>query len=222
MKSIAISIALAGIATAGISTAAQASTPIIKTPAVTGKSLAAAAAVLRKDGLRPHGTVPGAKSTAKVIKQFPHSGSSIRRGATVNLATARPVRPRPTFNQKVAAKVKTYEGVPYVWGGTTPHGFDCSGLTQYVYRQEGAGIPRTADEQFRHFAPESHQHAEPGDLVFFHDTSNLRSNVYHVGVYEGGSEMVAAPHTGTDVQEQSFTWGGDTVSFGTISHSPSK
>jgi cell wall-associated NlpC family hydrolase len=58
----------------------------------------------------------------------------------------------------------------------------------------------------------------PGDLVFFHETSNLGSNVYHVGVYEGGENMVDAPHTGERVQWESFAWAGNTVTFGTISH----
>jgi cell wall-associated NlpC family hydrolase len=123
-----------------------------------------------------------------------------------------------TFNQKAAAYALTLEGIPYVYGGTTKKGFDCSGLTQFVYHHEGKQIVRTADEQFHQFHSESHAHAQPGDLVFFHDTSNLKSHVYHVGVFEGGHEMLAATHTGSDVQEQSYLWGGNTVSFGTVSH----
>jgi cell wall-associated NlpC family hydrolase len=123
-----------------------------------------------------------------------------------------------TFNQEAAAYVKTLEGIPYVYGGTTLRGFDCSGLTQYVYHHFGVNIQRTANNQFLEFRSETQAQAEPGDIVFFHDTSNLTSYVYHVGIYEGGENMVAAPETGQNVQEQSFAWGGDTVSFGTISH----
>jgi cell wall-associated NlpC family hydrolase len=87
-----------------------------------------------------------------------------------------------------------------------------------VYSHGGRQIVRTSNEQFHEFRSESHAQAQPGDLVFFHDTSNLQSEVYHVGVFEGGTEMVAATHTGSDVQEQSYLWGGNTVSFGTVSH----
>jgi cell wall-associated NlpC family hydrolase len=123
-----------------------------------------------------------------------------------------------SFNQLAAAYAKTLEGIPYVWGGTSKSGFDCSGLTQYVYRHFGKQIQRTADDQFREFAMISHVRARPGDLVFFHDTSDPSSYVYHVGVYEGGEYMVAATHTGGTVEWQSFAWAGDTVTFGTISH----
>jgi cell wall-associated NlpC family hydrolase len=128
------------------------------------------------------------------------------------------VTTQESFNQEAAAYVKTLEGIPYVYGGTTPQGFDCSGLTQYVYRHYGKDIQRTANDQFLEFRQESQAQAQPGDLVFFHDTSNLASYVYHVGIFEGGEDMVDAPQTGQNVQWQSFTWAGNTVSFGTISH----
>ena len=113
---------------------------------------------------------------------------------------------------------KTLVGDPYSYGGTSPGGFDCSGLTQYVYRHTGHGkrIQRTAEDQFLEFKRVSHRHAKPGDLVFFHETSDPNSYVYHVGVYEGGHDMVAATTYGEGVQFQSFTWAGDTVTFGSI------
>lgn len=133
----------------------------------------------------------------------------------------RPVR-RPvhylSFNQKVATYVKRLEGVRYLYGGTSPSGFDCSGLTQYVYRHFGKHIARTAEQQFLEFRRISKARAWGGDLVFFHVSSDPNSYVYHVGIYEGGNGMVAATHTGSDVQWQSFAWAGDTVTFGTITH----
>jgi peptidoglycan DL-endopeptidase CwlO len=123
-----------------------------------------------------------------------------------------------SFNERAATYVKSLEGIPYVWGGTSKSGFDCSGLTQYVYRHFGRNIQRTADEQFEEFRPESRAHAWRGDLVFFHVSSDPNSYVYHVGVYEGGDDMVAATTTGGTVEWQSFAWAGDTVTFGTISH----
>jgi cell wall-associated NlpC family hydrolase len=125
---------------------------------------------------------------------------------------------RMSFNQHAATLVKRYEGVPYEYGGTSPAGFDCSGLTQYVYRHLGKGIQRTAEAQFLEFRPISKRRAWGGDLVFFHVDSNPNSYVYHVGIYEGGNDMVAATTTGSDVQWQNFSWAGDTVTFGTLTH----
>jgi peptidoglycan DL-endopeptidase CwlO len=125
-----------------------------------------------------------------------------------------------TWNQLAAALAKQLVGDPYAYGGTSPAGFDCSGLTQYVYEHTGGGrlINRTAEDQFLQFRAISHSAARPGDLVFFHETSDIESYVYHVGVYEGGDDMVVATTYGEGVQLQSFTWGGDTVTFGTITH----
>jgi len=123
-----------------------------------------------------------------------------------------------TYNQVAAALARIQVGEPYAYGGTSPGGFDCSGLAQWVYKHTGGGkpIPRMAEDQFLRFRPISHAAARPGDLVFFHDTSYLGSYVYHVGVYEGGNKMVAATTYGEGVQFQSFTWAGDTVTFGSI------
>jgi len=125
-----------------------------------------------------------------------------------------------TFDQKAAALAKRLVGDPYVYGGTSPAGFDCSGLAQYVYRHAGRGrsIQRTAEDQFLEFRRISHRSARPGDLVFFHAGSDPDSYVYHVGVYEGGDMMVAATTWGEGVQLQNFSWAGDTVTFGTITH----
>jgi len=125
---------------------------------------------------------------------------------------------RMSFNEDAATYVKRMEGVPYEYGGTTPAGFDCSGLTQYIYRHYGKRIQRTAEDQFLEFRPISKKRAWGGDLVFFHVDSNPNSYVYHVGVYEGGDDMVAATTAGSDVQWQNFSWAGDTVTFGTLTH----
>jgi cell wall-associated NlpC family hydrolase len=125
---------------------------------------------------------------------------------------------KATLNSELAAYVKRLEGIPYVYGGTSPRGFDCSGLTQYVYKHYGRGIPRTANEQFNAFRAVSRADARPGDLIFFHVSSNPDSYVYHVGVYEGGNYMVAASTGAGRVIWESYTWAGDTVSFGTITH----
>jgi len=88
-------------------------------------------------------------------------------------------------------------GVPYVWGGASPAGFDCSGLVQYAYGQLGVELPRTAAEQARMGQPvASLADARPGDLVAFHDP------VDHIGIYAGNGLMVVAPKTGDVVKVQ--------------------
>jgi peptidoglycan DL-endopeptidase CwlO len=140
--------------------------------------------------------------------------------ATAGTAAKKKTKKTKTFDQKAAALAKTLVGDPYVYGGTSPSGFDCSGLAQYVYRHAGRGrsIQRTAEDQFLEFRRISHRGARPGDLVFFHADSDPESYVYHVGVYEGGDMMVAATTWGEGVQLQNFSWAGDTVTFGTITH----
>lgn len=79
-------------------------------------------------------------------------------------------------------------GIPYVWGGTTTAGFDCSGYTQYVFARAGRSLPRTAEAQRQAATPVSNP--QPGDLVFF------GSPAFHVGIYAGGGQMWAAPRAG--------------------------
>lgn len=102
---------------------------------------------------------------------------------------------------------RTFVGkTPYVWGGTSPSGFDCSGLVQYCYRQVGISIPRTSRQQFRFgsFIPANRLDLlEPGDLVFF-GRGGDPGRVHHVGMYIGGGDMIHAPQTGMLVSVSSL------------------
>jgi len=87
-------------------------------------------------------------------------------------------------------------GIPYVYGGTTTSGFDCSGYTQYVFGQLGISLPRTAEEQRQASKPVSTPVV--GDLVFF------GAPAYHVGIYAGNGMMWNSPHTGMSVALRSI------------------
>jgi peptidoglycan DL-endopeptidase CwlO len=129
-------------------------------------------------------------------------------------ASAKPL----SFNQITSAYAASFVGrVPYAYGGSSPStGFDCSGLTSYVYAHFGTSIPRTADAQFRSFRRESGSAARAGDLVFFHVDSDPNSYVYHVGIYEGGDSVVSAADPAEGITWQTI-WSPD-VTFGTITH----
>ncbi len=100
----------------------------------------------------------------------------------------------------ICQEAAKYLGVPYLWGGTTPSGFDCSGFVQYVFRSLGIEISRTTYTQVNEGVPVSKNELQPGDLIFF--GSGL--NVHHVGIYVGNGMMIHAPYTGTVIQYQSI------------------
>lgn len=92
-----------------------------------------------------------------------------------------------------------YLGVPYRWGGESPSGFDCSGFVQYVYRQLGHYLPRTASAQQR--ATYRVSSPRPGDLVFY------GTPAYHVGIYIGHGKTISARKPGTVVSITNAYWG---------------
>jgi cell wall-associated NlpC family hydrolase len=98
---------------------------------------------------------------------------------------------------QAASIAMRYLGVPYVWGGSSPSGFDCSGLVMYVYAQLGISLAHFTGAQWSETMPISMSQAQPGDLIFFNGVS-------HVGIYLGGGQMVDAPHTGSVVRVESI------------------
>jgi len=103
--------------------------------------------------------------------------------------------PGGSGNSAVVAIAQRYLGVPYVYGGASPSGFDCSGLAMYCYAQVGVGLSHGATDQQRASTPVPISALQPGDLVFFGNASYS----YHVGIYVGGGSMIHAPHTGAVV-----------------------
>ncbi|MEI7813181.1 MAG: NlpC/P60 family protein [Coriobacteriia bacterium] len=114
----------------------------------------------------------------------------------------------------VVSIAKSYLGVPYLWGGTTPSGFDCSGLMQYSYNKIGISIPRTSRTQFlagAYIPPNRLDLLEPGDMVFF-GIDGDPDQIHHVGMYVGGGDFIHAPSTGDVVRITSL--GGRIASNG--------
>lgn len=109
----------------------------------------------------------------------------------------------PEFNysagQSAVEVAKQFLGVPYVYGGTSPKGFDCSGLMQYVYAQLGYSINRVAADQMKNGIPVSREELVPGDLVGFYSSPGS-GYVSHIGMYVGDGMMIHAPHTGDVVR----------------------
>jgi cell wall-associated NlpC family hydrolase len=120
-------------------------------------------------------------------------------------ALAQTVAPEPTTTIAppsryggVVGIAMRYLGTPYVWGGASPGGFDCSGFVMYVFSQIGVSLPHNAAAQYGYGAPVSRDALQPGDLVFF-------DGLGHVGIYVGGGSFIHAPHTGDVVKVSSLS-----------------
>ena len=128
--------------------------------------------------------------------------------ARANVADATPqVRHTPAAPATIAARAVrdalALRGAPYVYGGSTPAGFDCSGFTSYVYGNLGVPLAHSSYDQWTSGPRVPRADLRPGDLVFF-------AGLGHVGIYIGGGRFVHAPHTGTvvSVDRLSGSWYG--------------
>lgn len=100
--------------------------------------------------------------------------------------------------ERILGSIREYLGVRYRLGGTSPNGFDCSGLVYYVYCKNGIRVPRTATEQYGVGKKVERERLAPGDLVFFSRRVSRRS-IGHVGVYVGDNRFIHAPSFGLRV-----------------------
>jgi cell wall-associated NlpC family hydrolase len=126
-------------------------------------------------------------------------------GATVLDASAGAVldppatyAPPPSKYGGVVGIAMQYLGIPYVYGGASPSGFDCSGFVMYVFAQIGVSLPHNAAAQYGYGMPVSRDQLQPGDLVFF-------NGLGHVGIYIGGGQFIHSPHTGDVVKISSIS-----------------
>jgi Cell wall-associated hydrolases (invasion-associated proteins) len=155
----------------------------------------------KKYDLTPDG-IAGIKTLAQIDKLIGKSAestmsvksTSVSRGDSDNIA------------QKVIDYAKRFLGVDYVYGGTTPEGFDCSGFVKYVYSKFGVALNRTAANQAEQGTTISKAKLLPGDLVFF-DTNGGKNRINHVGIYIGGGKFIQASSGSSNVVISDITEG---------------
>ena len=111
-----------------------------------------------------------------------------------------PTVQRPTVGERAAAIALNQVGVPYRYGGSTPTGFDCSGLVQYSYTRAGVRVPRTTGQLWSTASTVSHEELKAGDLLFF----RIEGKMSHVGLYLGEQRFVHAPQSGRKVSVASL------------------
>ncbi|MGB2953626.1 MAG: NlpC/P60 family protein [Gaiellaceae bacterium] len=130
------------------------------------------------------------------VQQQQAAAEALGGGIPTSPGAAGPAPP-PTHGGVVGIAMQ-YLGIPYRWGGASPSGFDCSGLTMYVFAQVGVSLPHSSYGQYSMGSPVSRADLQPGDLVFF-------DGLGHVGIYVGAGNFIHAPHTGDVVKISSMS-----------------
>lgn len=145
--------------------------------------------------LQPRSTASSFASSLSTASASSTSGTSAVTAPSAGTTTTAGVT-----GVDVVTEAKKYLGVPYVWGGTSPDGVDCSGLVQLVYKNLGIDLPRVSYQQAEAGTPvASMAEAQPGDLIAW-DNSSRNNGVDHIAIYVGDGKMIEAPRTGLDVR----------------------
>lgn len=140
-----------------------------------------------------------AAAAAAAAQQAAPSPSPSPSPTPVEPPSGAPVPPASSVGEQAVQIAMGELGVPYVWGGASPAGFDCSGLTMWVYAQLGIHLDHYTGSQWTAGPHVNESDLAPGDLVFF------EPDIGHVGIYIGNGEFIHAPHTGTVVQISSLS-----------------
>lgn len=160
--------------------------PVVSTnKQVTQKILAKSYAVEAARTTTPSGSTAAARPAAKPVA---------KPAAPVNTASS-------ANAQAIISEAEKYIGTPYVWGGNTPSGFDCSGYIKYVFNKFGISIPRTTEAEYAALRPVSSPRA--GDLVFF---ATYTSGPSHVGIYLGNNKFISAESNGVKISDITLTY----------------
>jgi cell wall-associated NlpC family hydrolase len=138
---------------------------------------------------------------ARARLNSPQTGIEVLAASTGSLGSVGggtiPAAPPSRYGGVVGIAMQ-YLGIPYVYGGSTPAGFDCSGFIMYVYAKVGVSLPHNAAAQYGYGTPVDRSQLQPGDLVFF-------NGLGHNGMYIGGGQFIHSPHTGDVVKISSLT-----------------
>jgi len=154
----------------------------------------------RQEAARQAAARAAAQAAAKAAEQkaTPTATPTTPKTPTTPTAPKTPTATTPTATasgQAVLNYAYKFLGVPYVWGGSSPSGFDCSGFTSYVFRHFGVNLPRVSRDQASVGTKVSYSNLRAGDLVFFGT-----SGITHVGIYIGGGNMIHSPRPGKSVE----------------------
>ncbi|SFK18746.1 C40 family peptidase [Cellulomonas sp. KH9] len=180
--------ALAAVDTAALTASARAvlnTSPVVASPAEAVFTVDAPVIVAEKPAPPPE-PEPEPVRTRSTARTAERAATT----ATTQAPASNPI-PQSVSGNAVLEIAARYVGVPYVSGGSTPDGFDCSGFTSYVYAQLGISLPRTSSAQRNAGTVVSRADAQPGDLIW---------SPGHIGIYAGGNQMIDAPRPGKTVQ----------------------
>ncbi|WP_088287221.1 C40 family peptidase [Kineosporia sp. A_224] len=152
---------------------------------------------------------PKARVVERASRSAVRAAAPVRKTSAVKSSTKKASSPgRSVDTSSIVSIARSLLGIPYVYGGTTTAGFDCSGFSKYVYGKAGISLPRTSGAQYAAVTHLSRSQARPGDLVFIFSGGR----VTHVGIFTGGNRMIDSPRSGKSTQEREI-WSSN-IAFG--------